>query len=68
MLRTGITVFLDPVVHALLRYPESFGDLANLVTSICNLFYCLDLEFLCVAFNAHIKYILLALIVTLSGI
>jgi len=27
MLGTGITVFLDPVMHALGRHPESLGDL-----------------------------------------
>ena len=34
LLGTGITVFLDPVTHALGRHPESLGDLADLVTPV----------------------------------
>ena len=68
MLGTGITVFLDPVRYAPGRHPESPGDLADLVTPARNLLYCLDLERSWIAFTAHIKYLLFASIVTLSGI
>ena len=68
MLGTGITVFLDPVMHALGRHPESLGDLADLVTPVRNQLYCLDLELFWIAYTTHIKYLLFASIVTLSGI
>jgi len=60
MLRTGITVFLDPVMHALGRHPESLGDLADLVAPVRNLLYCLDLEPFWIAYTALIKYLLFA--------
>ena len=68
MLGTGITVFLDPVMHALGRHPESLGDLADLVTPVRNLLYYFYLELFWIAYTTHIKYFLFASIVTLSGI
>ena len=60
MLGTGITVFLDPVMNALGCHSESLGDLADLVTPVRNLLYCLDLELFWIAYTTHIKYLLFA--------
>jgi hypothetical protein len=68
ILGAGITVFFDPVMHALGRHPESLGDLADLVSPVRNLLYCLDLELFWIAYTTHIQYLLFASIVTLSDI
>jgi hypothetical protein len=60
VLGTGISVFLDPVMHALGLHPESLVELADLVTAGCNLLYCLDLELFWIAYTTHIKYLLFA--------
>ena len=50
----------DSAMHALGRHPESLGDLADLVTPVRNLLYCLDLELFWIAYTTHIKYLLFA--------
>ena len=47
---------------------DSIGHLSDLVTAISDLLYRFNLEFFCIAFATHNKYLLFTSIVTLSGI
>ena len=47
---------------------SDIGHLTDLVTAISDLLYRFNLEFFCIAFATHNKYLLFTSIVTLSGI
>ena len=49
-------------------HPEPFGHLVNLIATISDLLHRLNFEFFRVAFATHNNYLLVASIVTLSGI